>query len=183
MIGSISMSYFDELMLDKQSAILDYGCNQGYMTLNMYDRGYRNLTIYDINRSYISQSALNVAKFLDVNGTDTFDVIILAKVLCCIPKKSDREKLISELKSRLNVNGLLLVEEYSTVWAPNEHEVIAIKNMFNRNIKCKKLTDGIYFDDHIKRRSLFRQNYDSILYEIKTFVFRNTEIFVYYKRD
>ena len=177
------MYYFDKLKLQKHSSILDYGCNQGYMTLHMYNRGYRDLTLYDINRSYISESALNVAKFFDVTSTDKFDVIILAKVLCCIPKKVDREKLISDLKSRLNQNGVLLVEEYNTNWAANENEVLTVKNIFNKNPKYKKLTDGIYFDKYVKRQSLFRQNYHNIFYEIKTFFFRNTEIYVYYRKD
>lgn len=123
--------------VDKQDQILDLGCGAGRTTINLYRRGYKNITGLDI-----SDGLLGIAKeYADISGFDiefilgdavdlsfdneVFDVVFFSyNGLMCIPNSKNRLNALKEVYRVLRPKGKFIftahdrddAEEFADFW-------------------------------------------------------------------
>ncbi|WP_329241887.1 class I SAM-dependent methyltransferase [Streptomyces sp. NBC_01478] len=106
--------------INRQAAILDYGCGYGRVMNELEQHGFGNLTGVDtspamIERAQLLHPALHFAT-LDTppalpSPDAAFDAVLLFAVLTCIPADEAQRRLITELNRLLKPGGFLYVSD------------------------------------------------------------------------
>lgn len=99
---------------DKESKVLDVGCNMGILLNNITSLGYTDVRGIDINTNSVNKGkqqfeAVNIshADFLDDSSyTDKYDAIVCADV---IAKTHDPLKLLQNIKNHIHSDGKVFV--------------------------------------------------------------------------
>lgn len=116
-----SEKVFFEKYINKTDKILDIGCGAGRTTINLYKKGYKNITGLDLSttlidyaKTYIKNNKLDI-EFINGDATklpfkdNSFDVVIFSyNGMQCIPGKKNRDKVLSEVCRVLKPKGLYL---------------------------------------------------------------------------
>jgi SAM-dependent methyltransferase len=94
-------------------SVLDIGCNEGFFCREAIRRGAASVVGIDMNdgliqkaRQRVPEAAFHTKSWWDLDETK-YDVILF---LSAIHYEREQKKLLSFLKSRLNENGLLILE-------------------------------------------------------------------------
>ncbi|CAH0536641.1 class I SAM-dependent methyltransferase [Vibrio marisflavi] len=103
-----------------EAKVLDFGCGYGRITHQISELGYNKVIGIDslkemINRGLGEYPELDLRHFsTDVLpfSDNEFDSIITCAVFTCIPNKSSREQVLSELRRVLKPNGVIYLAEF-----------------------------------------------------------------------
>ncbi len=99
----------------KESKILEYGCGYGRILSFLYENGFKNLKGVDSSSGMIAR-AKSIHPNLDCQvinpphipfADETFDVVIISTVLCCVPSLEQQIAIFSEIKRVLKEKGVL----------------------------------------------------------------------------
>ncbi|MEV3854834.1 class I SAM-dependent methyltransferase [Streptomyces sp. NPDC050095] len=129
--------------IDRQAAILDYGCGYGRVMEELERHGFTGLTGVDTSPGMIERArglhpamrfavldAPPVSPFQD----GEFDAVLLFAVLTCVPDTDAQHRLVGEVARVLRPGGLLYVSDY-----PLQEDA--------RN-RARYERDAARFDDH-----------------------------------
>ncbi|WP_416957460.1 class I SAM-dependent methyltransferase [Streptomyces sp. Agncl-13] len=106
--------------IDRQAAILDYGCGYGRTMAELEQHGFANLTGADTSPEMIRRAQhLHPARhFTILDNPPTwptphaeFDAILLFAVLTCVPGDETQRRLIAELNRILMPGGFLYISD------------------------------------------------------------------------
>lgn len=137
-----------ETVAHKNAMILDAGCGTGGMLSRLQERGFTNLTGFDLSTDAIKYAAatrsLNV-QLLDILECDTaylpntFDVVISHDILCLLNDGEDKaafDKLVSLLKP----GGFLMMNLPAGKYFKGTHDsAVGIKKRFSKQ-RVRELT-------------------------------------------
>ena len=126
---------------NKDIRILDSGCGTGGLMLFLRNKGYTNITGFDLSDlalDFCEQLKLNVSKqdifnYADIHEDSLYDVIVNSDVLCYIEWER-HTKIIPDLQKMLKSGGLLLVNLPAFNIFKGEHD-IAVGLLRRYNIK------------------------------------------------
>jgi len=104
----------------RDADILDFGCGQGRLCVELANLGYTRLLGLDSSPEMIrvARERNPGARFLVNDGRPlpcadaSADVVMLFAVLTCIPDDAEQRNLLSEFKRILRPGGLLLISDY-----------------------------------------------------------------------
>lgn len=118
------------LKKNKNIKILDAGCGEGQLLLEIFNRGYKNIYGVDITKIALKQAEKRVKAKLSLQNLEDlnfpneyFDVVICTEV---IEHVENYKKVIKELKRILKKNGLLIIT------FPNEPLCVLMRIIFLR---------------------------------------------------
>lgn len=100
--------------------ILDFGCGYGRVAAQLAEFGYTSIVGVDFSETLIARGKqdfphldLRHSPSLPLPFEDaTFDAVMLAAVLTCIPGDTDQRVLITELKRVLKPDGAIYVNDF-----------------------------------------------------------------------
>jgi SAM-dependent methyltransferase len=110
--------------LDKNSAILELGCNKGFLLKSLHKKGFKNLFGVDLSpddltiaKAIIPEAQLSYQDAFDFLDThqNKFDLIILKALIEHI-RKDQIMLLLEKINKSLTPNGLVLVDVYNAAW-------------------------------------------------------------------
>lgn len=132
---------FFEIIKDKNSNVLDFGCGFGYFLNYFYNKGYKNLHGIDPDQKLLDQvpkqikTSLQFAQKTNLEN-NSFDVVFIYCVLHHIGKDKDYFEAIDEALRVLKPQGYLFICE------PGRHKtfivmefIIKILGLFSRLFK------------------------------------------------
>ncbi|WP_329125594.1 class I SAM-dependent methyltransferase [Streptomyces sp. NBC_01465] len=106
--------------LDRNAAVLDYGCGYGRALTALQEQGFADLTGVDTSPEMIAEArrrqpgaffaVLDAPPALQAPD-DSFDLVLLLAVLTCIPGDDAQHGLIREVARVLRPGGLLYVSD------------------------------------------------------------------------
>ena len=107
---------FFEIIKDKNSSILDFGCGFGYFLNYFYSRGYRNLYGVDPDKEFLKRVPKQIKTSLQfgekTNFEDNpFDVVFVYCVFHHLEKDKNYLEAIDEIMSVLKPKGYLFICE------------------------------------------------------------------------
>jgi 2-polyprenyl-3-methyl-5-hydroxy-6-metoxy-1,4-benzoquinol methylase len=114
----------------KDAAILDLGCNKGYLLKTLETEGYTDLTGVDLSKkdleiaaSIVPQAAFIADDIFDflLHSQQKFDVILLKAVIEHV-EKSRVIELLQLMSSRLSPTGFVLIDVYNADWLFSHHD-------------------------------------------------------------
>lgn len=106
--------------LEPGSRILDFGCGQGRLCVELDALGYAQVVGVDSSPEMIARARASCPRYelLVSDGRAlpfadaSFDAVLLFAVLTCIPDGAAQKNLVASLKRVLRPGGLLLVSDY-----------------------------------------------------------------------
>ena len=161
---------FFEIVKDKDSSVLDFGCGFGYFLNYFYNKGYKNLHGIDPDQKLLDQvpkkikTSLQFAQKTNLEN-NSFDVVFIYCVLHHIGKDKDYFKAIDEAMRVLKPQGYLFICE------PGRHKtfivmefIIKILGLFSRLFKSydeileeEKNLVHYFLKNHYKIRDRLRE--------------------------
>ena len=125
---TVYATYFKKVGRDK--AILELGCNKGYLLNVLAEEGYTNLVGVDL-----SEGDIEVARRLNPGATiiqediftflekmpESFDVILLKALIEHIEKDRIME-LLEKIHRALKQGGFILIDVYNADWVFTQHD-------------------------------------------------------------
>lgn len=108
-------------LVQKDGAILDYGCGYGRTCEILNSAGYKNLAGIDSSLEMIRRGNITYPHLtlLQNHGTtlqypdDNFEAIVLCAVLTCIPDQKEMKDVLSEIERVLKPGGILHMAEFT----------------------------------------------------------------------
>ncbi|WP_406344900.1 class I SAM-dependent methyltransferase [Streptomyces sp. NBC_00648] len=107
--------------VDRQTAVLDYGCGYGRTMADLTQRGFTNLTGADTSPGMIAEARTRhpALRFVTLDApptlplpTENIDLALLFAVLTCVPDDAAQHALIAELARVLKPGGTLYISDY-----------------------------------------------------------------------
>jgi len=161
---------FFEIIKDKDSSVLDFGCGFGYFLNYFYNKGYRNLHGIDPDQKLLDQVPIQIKTSLQFAQktnlkNNSFDVVFIYCVLHHIGKDKDYFEAIDEAMRVLKPQGYLFICE------PGRHKtfivmefIIKILGLFSRLFKSydeileeEKNLVHYFLKNHYKIRDRLRE--------------------------
>lgn len=105
---------------DRDARVLDYGCGYGRVVAELTDRGFTDVTGVDpspalVDRGRVLRPDLRLESIVSPPVThypaESFDLILLFAVLCCVPDDAAQSALVAELDRLLAPGGVLYVSD------------------------------------------------------------------------
>ncbi|MEV0090930.1 class I SAM-dependent methyltransferase [Streptomyces sp. NPDC050738] len=106
--------------VDRDAAVLDYGCGYGRTLATLHEEGFGNLTGADISPRMIAEArrrqpastfaVLDAPPALDA-ADGSFDLVLLLAVLTCVPGDEAQHGLVREVHRVLKPGGLLYISD------------------------------------------------------------------------
>lgn len=145
-----------ESLLDRQSAVLDFGCGYGRIVKQLIEAGYANTSGYDTSRALIRRGLLehqlpiaHIESPEDLPVADcSQDCILLFAVFTCIPSNEAQLKLMDLLQRKLRPGGLIYISDYYLQEAGPEAHSYEYLNDDPENYGVFSLPEGAVFRHH-----------------------------------
>jgi SAM-dependent methyltransferase len=147
-----------EKHVDKQHAIVDFGCGYGRVVKILLDAGYKNVSGFDTAIELIKRGTNldNLPLYHIENSTDlplknnSVDCIILFAVLTCIPSNKGQTALLKCLFSKLKPGGIIYISDYYLQENSIETGSYQYLNNDINNYGLFTLEEGVTFRHHTK---------------------------------
>ncbi|MCW3123464.1 MAG: type 12 methyltransferase [Flavipsychrobacter sp.] len=144
--------------IDKQAAVLDFGCGYGRMVKIFADNGYSNIAGFDTSLLLIERgqkdgvnNLFHIADPAHLPVSDnSVDCILLFAVLTCIPSNKAQRALIDLLHSKLNAGGIIYVSDYYLQEGSAEMDRYEYLDNDEQNYGIFSLPEGATFRHHTK---------------------------------
>ena len=115
----LDLTLFGE-WVDKNAAIVDYGCGYGRLVKLLREKGFRQVKGFDTSAELVSRGNMNddlslehIATAADLPLADgTADCILLFAVLTCIPSNGEQKALMELLYRKLRPGGIIYLSDY-----------------------------------------------------------------------
>lgn len=114
----LDISHFAHFV-QKNAAILDYGCGYGRLVSPLREAGFENVTGYDTSEKMVARGLRNGLPLGYISSPEslpvadgTLDCILLVAVLTCLPENVGQKNLISILERKLKPGGLFYVMDF-----------------------------------------------------------------------
>jgi 2-polyprenyl-3-methyl-5-hydroxy-6-metoxy-1,4-benzoquinol methylase len=120
------------LPLDKDTKILDVGCGEGSLLTFLKEKGYTNLSGFDISPENVEichrlglkfVQQLDVLQISETSEMEKFDVIFALDILEHIPKQL-AANFLEQLHKQLNENGCIIIQ------TPNMGSIFAALSLY-----------------------------------------------------
>jgi len=169
---------FDYLLfskyVNKNSAVLDFGCGYGRILSELQNIGYTNLYGIDASDKMVEIAKTNLpdSDITSFNGLKTnftknsFDCVLLMGVLTCVYDEKKQDLILNEIKRVLKPSGIIYIADFKI-------------NTDKRNIeryKCFESKYNKYGVFELDNGKVFCHHSEKRINEVKTF-FRE----IYYK--
>lgn len=142
--------------LNRQSAIIDFGCGYGRIVKELSGIGFENVVGYDTSKGLVDRGRRenNLALYhindpLDLPVQDnSIDCILLFAVLTCIPSNKGQTRLMEILYSKLKTGGIIYISDYYLQDSSPEFDRYYHLNNDPDNFGVFSLPEGATFRHH-----------------------------------
>lgn len=111
--------------LDRNIAIIDYGCGYGRATKELYDLGFKNIVGYDPSENLIVRAkSKNPGPYYTTELAETakFDLVICFGLFTSCPTDVEHSKIMKSINTISHTSSLLFVSDYLTTENPDYSE-------------------------------------------------------------